>query len=68
MPHAALNVGGSHNISNALAAACAAYVLGVPGSAVEEGLASFTGAGRRFEKKGEFHGAHGVRRLRPPPR
>ena len=55
--HAALNVGGSHNISNALAAACAAYVLGVPGSAVEEGLASFTGAGRRFEKKGEFHGA-----------
>lgn len=32
-------------------------MLGVPGSAVEEGLASFTGAGRRFEKKGEFHGA-----------
>jgi UDP-N-acetylmuramate--alanine ligase len=24
---------------------------------VEEGLASFTGAGRRFEKKGTYHGA-----------
>ena len=42
---------------NALAAASAAYVLGIPGSAVEEGLASFTGAGRRFERKGTYHGA-----------
>ena len=50
--------GGIHNVSNALAAASAAYVLGVPGSAVEEGLDSFTGAGRRFEKKGTYHGAH----------
>lgn len=55
--HAVLKVGGGHNVSNALAAACSAWVLGVPGSAVEEGLASFTGAGRRFEKKGEYHGA-----------
>ncbi len=55
--HAALQVGGTHNISNALAAASAAFVLGVPGKAVEDGLASFTGAGRRFEKKGTFHGA-----------
>ena len=52
-----LQVGGRHNVSNALAAAAAAYVLGVPGRAVEEGLASFTGAGRRFEKKGAYHGA-----------
>ncbi|RKI71115.1 UDP-N-acetylmuramate--L-alanine ligase [bacterium 1xD42-67] len=52
-----LQVGGKHNVSNALAAAAAAYVLGVPGRAVEEGLASFTGAGRRFEKKGAYHGA-----------
>ena len=52
-----LRVGGIHNVSNALAAASAAYVLGVPGTAVEEGLASFTGAGRRFEKKGTYHGA-----------
>ena len=55
--HVSLRVGGGHNVSNALAAACAAWVLGVPGSAVEEGLAAFTGAGRRFEKKGTFHGA-----------
>ncbi len=52
-----LRVGGVHNVSNALAAASAAYVLGVPGSAVEEGLNAFTGAGRRFEKKGVFNGA-----------
>ena len=55
--HAELQVFGRHNVSNALAAASAAYVLGVPGRAVEEGLAQFTGAGRRFEKKGEYHGA-----------
>ena len=55
--HVSLRVGGEHNVSNALAAACAAWVLGVPGSAVEEGLNHFTGAGRRFEKKGTYHGA-----------
>ena len=55
--HVELQVGGEHNISNALAAACAAWALGIGGSAVEEGLKSFTGAGRRFEKKGEYHGA-----------
>ena len=55
--HVALQVGGRHNMLNALAAASAAYVLGLPGRAVEEGLATFTGAGRRFEYKGEFHGA-----------
>ena len=55
--HAALKVYGRHNVSNALAAAAAAYVLGLPGEAVEKGLASFTGAGRRFEYKGSFNGA-----------
>ena len=53
----ALQVSGRHNILNALAAASAAYVLGVPGSAVEKGLSSFTGAGRRFEYKGTYGGA-----------
>ncbi len=52
-----LHVPGAHNISNALAAASAAYVLGLPGEAVTAGLASFTGAGRRFEHKGTFRGA-----------
>ena len=55
--HVTLHVYGHHNILNALAAASAAYVLGIPGSAVEEGLTSFTGAGRRFEHKGAYHGA-----------
>ena len=48
---------GRHNVSNALAAAAAAYVLGIGGKAVEEGLRSFHGAGRRFEFKGTYHGA-----------
>ena len=55
--HVELRVYGRHNILNALAAASAAYVLGIPGSAVANGLATFTGAGRRFEFKGTFNGA-----------
>ena len=42
---------------NALAAAASAWVLGVSGDAVSRGLASFRGAGRRFEHKGSYHGA-----------
>ena len=55
--HVELQVGGSHNISNALAAACSAYLLGIGAKAVENGLGDFQGAGRRFEKKGSYHGA-----------
>ena len=55
--HVTLQVHGHHNVLNALAAAASAYVLGLPGKAVEEGLASFTGAGRRFEYKGMYNGA-----------
>lgn len=55
--HVALHVPGKHNVSNALAAAAAAYVLGVDGRAVEEGLSAFTGAERRFQYKGEYNGA-----------
>ena len=55
--HVELHVYGHHNVLNALAAASAAYVLGLPGHAVEAGLAHFTGAGRRFEHKGTYHGA-----------
>lgn len=55
--HVTLHVYGRHNVLNALAAASAAYVLGIPGKAVEEGLAAFTGAGRRFEHKGAYNGA-----------
>ena len=55
--HVALQVPGIHNAKNALAAAAAAHVLNIPGKAVEEGLSSFIGAGRRFEYKGEYNGA-----------
>ena len=55
--HVTLHVYGRHNVLNALAAAAAAHALGLPGRAVEEGLAAFAGAGRRFEHKGTYHGA-----------
>ena len=55
--HVSLRVHGRHNVLNALAAAAAAWVLDLPGSAVEAGLGEFTGAGRRFEHKGTYHGA-----------
>jgi len=54
--HVSLHVPGKHNISNALAACAAAYLLGVDGASAAEGLASFGGAQRRFEHKGTFHG------------
>ncbi len=52
-----LSVWGRHNILNALAAASAAWVMGLPGDAVQRGLAGFRGAGRRMEFKGSFNGA-----------
>lgn len=55
--HVQLNVCGKHNTYNALAAAAAAYVMGVEGEAVTRGLEAFTGAGRRMEYKGSYHGA-----------
>jgi UDP-N-acetylmuramate--alanine ligase len=55
--HISLRIPGDHNILNALAASAAAYQLGIPASAVERGLASFSGAGRRFEHKGNYNGA-----------
>ena len=55
--HVQLGVCGRHNVYNALASASAAYVMGVEGEAVTRGLASFSGAGRRMEHKGSYHGA-----------
>lgn len=55
--HVDLSVVGKHNALNALAAAACAYNLGVDGEATARGLAGFTGAGRRMERKGEFNGA-----------
>ena len=55
--HLDLQVLGRHNVYNALAAAGSAYLLGIPGDAVSAGLATFTGADRRMQYKGEVRGA-----------
>ena len=55
--HLELPVYGHHNAINALAAAGVGWILGIPGEAVERGLASFHGAGRRMEFKGTYNGA-----------
>ena len=55
--HVTLSVPGEHHLKNAMAAAASAYALGVPAYAVEQGLAAFRGAGRRFEHKGTYNGA-----------
>lgn len=55
--HLDMGVLGRHNALNALAAAAAAWMMGIPGEAVAKGVQSFHGAGRRMEFKGKFHGA-----------
>ena len=55
--HLKLSVFGKHNTLNALAAAGAGWLLGVSGEDAANGLATFTGAGRRMERKGEYNGA-----------
>lgn len=49
-----LKVGGVHNISNALAAAAAAYANGLNIEEIITGLESFIGTHRRFEYKGQY--------------
>ena len=55
--HLDMGVLGKHNALNALAAAGAAWTMGIPGEAVSSGLESFHGAGRRMEFKGRWGGA-----------
>lgn len=55
--HLDLKVLGRHNTLNALAAAGAAWMLGISGEAVTKGLAAFTGAERRMQYKGKYNGA-----------
>ncbi len=52
-----LSVVGEHNVSNATGIAALALELGIPFEDIQKGLAKYTGTARRFEKKGEFHGA-----------
>ena len=47
---------GEHNVYNALAAIATAKALGIPDTAIADGLLHFTGTDRRFEKKGELNG------------
>ena len=55
--HLDLNVFGRHNTENALAAAGAAWLMGLPGEAVVNGLSTFRGARRRMEYRGSINGA-----------
>ena len=55
--HLDLLVIGRHNALNALAAAGAAWMMGIPGEAVTRGLSTFSGAQRRMQFKGKFNGA-----------
>jgi UDP-N-acetylmuramate--alanine ligase len=47
-----LHVSGLHNVTDALAAATAAYLCGLSTDAIVRGLAAFSGAKRRMERKG----------------
>ncbi len=51
-----LNIPGEHNILNATAAIAVALELNVAPDVIREGLANFTGVGRRFEVRGEAKG------------
>ncbi len=51
-----LNIPGEHNIVNALAAIACAMNEGVTAQKCIEAIATFTGAGRRFEILGEING------------
>ena len=55
--HFELPVFGHHNAANALAAAGVAWMMGIPGEVTARGLATFHGAGRRMERKGQINGA-----------
>ena len=52
-----MNVGGSHNILNALAVIAAGLHYGLAFDAIVQGIAAFTGADRRFQIKGKVNGA-----------
>ena len=54
--HFALSVPGEHNVSNAVAALASGDLLGIPASVMADGLLSFHGTDRRFQKKGVIGG------------
>ena len=52
-----LKVPGEHNVLNALATVAVCDVWGADMQLVKQGVEEFSGAHRRFEKKGEYNGA-----------
>lgn len=52
-----LSVTGAHNVANAAVVAVLALSVGLAAEHVVGGLAAFTGAPRRFEFRGRWHGA-----------
>ncbi|MBR7181841.1 MAG: UDP-N-acetylmuramate--L-alanine ligase, partial [Clostridia bacterium] len=52
-----LQVLGRHNLQNALAAAGAAHLAGIPDEAIVRGLCCFRGAARRLSLRGSWQGA-----------
>lgn len=51
-----LQVAGAHNAHNALAAAAAAWALGIAPTAIQSGLEKFTGVAGRLQRKNGLHG------------
>ncbi len=51
-----LQVPGKHNVANALAALTVGQLTGLPLNGAAQSLGKFTGAGRRFEVRGEANG------------
>lgn len=51
-----LQLPGRHNLQNAMAAACAAVAIGVPDSAIKEGLATVVPLPHRLEQVAEING------------
>ena len=54
--HITLGAPGAHNVLNSVAAAIAAHLCGATFEQIADGLAAFSGAGRRFEFLGEAGG------------
>ena len=52
-----LSVYGKYNLLNALGACAVAWYMGIDGQTAARALEGFTGAGRRFERKGTCNGA-----------
>lgn len=52
-----LSVYGLHNVYNATAAILAAVVSGLEVDTIKKAIKTYTGVGRRFEKKGNYNGA-----------